>query len=115
MQKFYCQDLRSVTDNCTIARLAGGFAERFVETGYLRGYGYVRGGVNGYISPRVKLTTRWENFRSALASLIVKDIVAAAKRLPSLSVNRARNGCISGYSYKGCSLVEFPESAAFND
>lgn len=81
-----------------------GFGQRFVETGKLRGYGYRKGGITGYTTPLVKLTTKWESFRQALATGSIESILQAAKSLPSLTVSLPGRVDQLRISYKGSTL-----------
>lgn len=85
-----------------------GFGSRFVETGILRGYGYVYRGTTGYTTPAVKLSPKWEAFRAALASQDSAAILQAAKPLPSVSTglrwSYGGGEKVLSVSYKGALL-----------
>ena len=86
-----------------------GFGATFVDTGLLRGYGYVRGGATGHFGPRAK-GAGYATLRAALAGGNLYEIAAAAKRLPSVRLtvtnSYAGNPNMGGFcvSRKGCLL-----------
>ena len=87
-----------------------GFGQKFIETGVLRGYGYVRGGVTGYTSPKVKMTDTWMRLKDAMADLDANAVIEIAAKLPSLSVTiqphpRAGHRDLR-VSYKGAMLLQ---------
>ncbi len=85
-----------------------GFGQEFVETGKLRGYGYVCGGKTGKFGKAVG-GGAYELLRKSLRDGDLDGIVAAAKRLPTVSVridlntSHPNNGGFQ-VSRKGCSL-----------
>lgn len=86
-----------------------GFGRTFVGIGFLRGYGYVRGGATGHFGPRVK-GAGYEALRATLANGNLYEIAAAARRLPSVTFtvtdSYAGNPNMGGFrvSRKGCLL-----------
>lgn len=62
-----------------------GFGKQFVETGFLRGYGYVDGGKTGFFGKKAA-GGAYVKLREALRRKDLFAIVEAAKKLPTVSV-----------------------------
>jgi len=85
-----------------------GFGKTFTSGGALRGYGYVRGGMTGYLpGTKAKPSPALDSLRAAVASGDLAAVRAAAKRLPSVRITQDRAGGVVTVSRHGAQLCEW--------
>lgn len=85
-----------------------GFGRKFISGEPLRGYGYVRGGVTGYLpGTRAKEGPALAALRAALTTGDLAATRAAARRLPSVRIYQGTSDNEVSVSRHGASLASW--------